>query len=613
MNRNLPLIKFEDVGLSYDGNWLFKNINFSISKGDKIILIGKNGVGKSSLLKMISGIIDPNVGNCWKLPGLKLSILQQNPIFSKSVSIEKYLSIRKKNLIQDNYKKEFELDIFTKALNLDPSKKINKLSGGEQRRLSLAEVLSGMPDVLLLDEPTNHLDIHTIQWLEDYLKKIKSALIVVSHDRAFLNTVGNRMFWIYDCNIYTRKDSFEKYEQWSEEIYKEKQKQLTKINKKYLKEVQWLNHGISARRKRNQKRLKNLEELRKNLISKKNVGKNKHLFSSEKNVPHTGKILLEAQNIKMFFEVKKNTLNVTNMILNNFNLIISKGDRIGVVGKNGSGKTTLLKILLKQIEPKCGFIKLGYGFIPGYFDQNRDTINIENTPLQLFCPSGGELVNIDGKFIHLRKYLKNYFLDDHKLNQKIKTFSGGEINKILLAYIFSKKHNFLVLDEPTNDLDIETIDLLHEIIDDYKGTVIIASHDRDFLDKTISKLIIFEEDNKVSINYGSIAENIKQTITSLSKKNNLKKSNKKKSDNKIAKKLTFRQKWDLENLPKDIENLENLQKSIQKQLFDKNTLSDLKKYRYLSLELERSNKELKLLEEKWIKLAILDEDLKLKK
>ncbi len=616
MNKNLSLIKIDGVGFNIGGKWLFKNISLSIKKSDKLVLVGRNGTGKSSLLKILYGTLEPHEGSRWVSPKIKISFLTQEPLLKEGMTIQSYLMHEIENsTINKNIQLSFKAESIMNQLNLDPFKLTNNISGGEKRRVSIAKVLLEEPNVLLLDEPTNHLDLQTIEWLEKFLEKLKSALIIVSHDRSFLTSLGNGILWINNNKIYKRNGSFNVFEDWSEKISFDEQKQLHKLDKKIAEEIKWSNHGISARRKRNQGRLKNLLKLKSKHNFKPNDLKNNLSFSI-KNLQHSSKFVLEAKNIKISYKGKFNKPSKKIVLVHNFNLIIMKGERIGIIGRNGIGKTSLLNVLLKYNKPESGTIKTGYGFLSAYFDQNREIIDEESTPLKTICPGGGEFVKINGKTIHSNKYLKDFFFTEDKLRQKIKILSGGEKNRLLLSLIFTKDHNFLVLDEPTNDLDVESIDLLQEIISDYNGTVIIVSHDRNFLDRTVSKLISFEDNGKITVNLGGYSEYKQKLKASIEKKltiNNNKKLNLAKSNNKTTNKFSFKDKWLYENLPKDIDKLKIQIKNLEEKLFDETMFSNLTEYKKLSSLLEKDKLKLNEMEEKWLELAIFNEEINKRK
>ncbi|MGB1614483.1 MAG: ABC-F family ATP-binding cassette domain-containing protein, partial [Candidatus Puniceispirillaceae bacterium] len=385
--------------------------------------------------------------------------------------------------------------------DLDPAQMTDNLSGGEQRRVSLAKALVSDPDVLLLDEPTNHLDLPTIEWLENMLKARKGALILISHDRAFLRTLGNGILWLNQGTLRRRQGAFDEFEDWSEAILSEEAVRLHKLDKKIAEETRWSHQGISARRKRNQGRLRDLQALRLQR-ARQAPSQIKELTVNPIKAETGGQVVLEARDISL----SVSAADQIRLLVQHFNLKIQRGDRLGLVGPNGVGKTTLVRALLGELAPDAGHVKAGYGLIPGYFDQNRALLNQQASPWTVLCPDGGDMVEIAGKPRHVVSYLRDFLFDDNKMTQKVSTLSGGEQNRLMLAFIFAQPHNFLVLDEPTNDLDMETIDLLQEVISEYDGTVLIVSHDRDFLDRTVTGLLAFEDNGRIITHAGGYTD-----------------------------------------------------------------------------------------------------------
>ncbi len=397
-------------------------------------------------------------------------------------------------------------------MDLDPARLTNTLSGGEARRLALAKALVNKPDILLLDEPTNHLDLPTIEWLEARLSSHQGALVIISHDRAFLRSLGNSIIWINQSTLKRRDGAFSEFEEWSETILTEEAVRLSKLDKKIAEETRWSRQGISARRKRNQGRLRELAALRKVRESGFNKAEQEFKISSGKAEPG-GQIVVEARNLGLTVPANISTNvsaedgeNASVILASHFNLVIKRRDRIGIVGPNGAGKSTLVRTLLGQREPDSGYVKAGIGLLPAYFDQKREQLVQDSTPWKILCPDGGDTVDVAGKTKHVASYLRDFLFDDFKMTQRVHSLSGGEQNRLLLAKIFAKPHNFLVLDEPTNDLDLETIDLLQEVVADYDGTIFIVSHDRDFIDRTVTSVLAFEEDGKIQTHAGGYSD-----------------------------------------------------------------------------------------------------------
>ena len=496
-----PLLSVSDLALNLGDRWLLRHVNLAVSSGDRLAFVGRNGAGKSSLMKLIAGYTEPDEGSRWIAPYCSVAYLPQNPSFQTSMSLSSHvlngLDNRTDMSVEDRRKLAYRADAIIERLSLDPAQITDNLSGGERRRVSLARALVTDPDVLLLDEPTNHLDLPTIEWLENMLKARKGALILISHDRAFLRALGNGILWLNQGTLRRRQGAFDEFEDWSEEILAEEAAQLNKLDKKIAEETRWSHQGISARRKRNQGRLRDLQALRLQR-ARQAPSQIKELTVNPVKAETGGQVVLEARDISL----SVGTADQMRILVQHFNLKILRGDRLGLVGPNGVGKSTLVRALLGELAPDVGRVKAGYGLIPGYFDQNRTLLNQQASPWTILCPDGGDMIEIAGKPRHVTSYLRDFLFDDYKMTQKVSTLSGGEQNRLMLASIFAQPHNFLVLDEPTNDLDMETIELLQEVINDYDGTVLIVSHDRDFLDRTVTGLLAFEEKGRVIAHAG---------------------------------------------------------------------------------------------------------------
>ena len=500
-----PLLSVSDLALNLGDRWLLRHVSLVVSPGDRLAFVGRNGAGKSSLMKLIAGYTEPDEGSRWCAPYCSVAYLPQNPSFKASMSLSSYvlngLDDEPHMSVEDRRKLAYKADAIIGRLGLDPAQMTDNLSGGEQRRVSLAKALVSDPDVLLLDEPTNHLDLPTIEWLENMLKARKGALILISHDRAFLRTLGNGILWLNQGTLRRRQGAFDEFEDWSEAILSEEAVRLHKLDKKIAEETRWSHQGISARRKRNQGRLRDLQALRLQR-ARQAPSQIKELTVNPVKAETGGQVVLEAKDISL----SVSAADQIRLLVQHFNLKIQRGDRLGLVGPNGVGKTTLVRALLGELAPDAGHVKAGYGLIPGYFDQNRALLNQQASPWTVLCPDGGDMVEIAGKPRHVTSYLRDFLFDDNKMTQKVSTLSGGEQNRLMLAFIFAQPHNFLVLDEPTNDLDMETIDLLQEVISEYDGTVLIVSHDRDFLDRTVTGLLAFEDNGRIIAHAGGYTD-----------------------------------------------------------------------------------------------------------
>ena len=617
-----PLLSVSDLALNLGDRWLLRHVSLVVSPGDRLAFVGRNGAGKSSLMKLIAGYTEPDEGSRWCAPYCSVAYLPQNPSFKASMSLSSYvlngLDDEPHMSVEDRRKLAYKADAIIGRLGLDPAQMTDNLSGGEQRRVSLAKALVSDPDVLLLDEPTNHLDLPTIEWLENMLKARKGALILISHDRAFLRTLGNGILWLNQGTLRRRQGAFDEFEDWSEAILSEEAVRLHKLDKKIAEETRWSHQGISARRKRNQGRLRDLQALRLQR-ARQAPSQIKELTVNPVKAETGGQVVLEARDISL----SVSAADQIRLLVQHFNLKIQRGDRLGLVGPNGVGKTTLVRALLGELAPDAGHVKAGYGLIPGYFDQNRALLNQQASPWTVLCPDGGDMVEIAGKPRHVTSYLRDFLFDDNKMTQKVSTLSGGEQNRLMLAFIFAQPHNFLVLDEPTNDLDMETIDLLQEVISEYDGTVLIVSHDRDFLDRTVTGLLAFEDNGRIIAHAGGYTDYLdrrrrqldKQQQTQADKKDGQKKTGQektaqKKTADRPKDRLSYKQTYLLEKLPNEMATLTEQITTAEQHLSDMTFFEqDPDSYQKLAEQTRQNKVMLQEKEEAWLELAMLREEL----
>ena len=567
-----PLLTLSDMGVNLGDRWLLRHVDLSIHAGDRLALVGRNGAGKSTLMKLINGAAEPDEGARWVAPQTDVAYLPQAPKLGAGMSLASYVA---EGL--DDPREIFKAEALLHRLEMDPGRMTDGLSGGEARRASLARALVRDPEVLLLDEPTNHLDLPTIQWLEALLRERQGALVLISHDRAFLRSLGNGIVWINQGKLRRREGAFDQFEEWSEGILEEESVRLAKLDKKIAEETRWSRQGISARRKRNQGRLRALADLRIERAREGGIAA-KGLAITTGNAEGGGQVVLEAKNVTIKVPAPKIPTPSHSasgaderVLVNHFNARLRRGDRIGIIGPNGAGKSSLVRVLLAQAEPQSGHVKQGFGLLPAYFDQSRSNLNQEGTPWTVLCPDGGETVEVAGKTKHVTSYLRDFLFDDYKMTQRVGTLSGGEQNRLLLAKIFAQPHNFLVLDEPTNDLDMETIDLLQEVVADYDGTILIVSHDRDFLDRTVTSVLAFEGDGKITPHAGGYSDYLARQTQSAAKqkeKSKAKKAIKDKPKSPRLDRLTYKDVHALETLPAEIDALNEKIKSAEEKLAD---------------------------------------------
>ena len=595
------IFSLRETSVSFGKKIIFDNLDVNIHRKDLIALIGKNGVGKSTLMRIISDKQDLDQGEIWKLNNIRVSFFSQKFELEESYSIENELL----NIL-DIEEDSFKIDIFCNNLQLNKKDIIKNLSGGQKRRVGLIKSLINESDILLLDEPTNHLDLECIIWLENYLKTFKGSIICVSHDRTFLSNFTNKVFWLDRGNLRVSPSGFKNFDRWSQEMFEQEAREL-KNRKQFVNiEVEWANKGVKARVKRNVKRLERAKEL-KDQLEKDESSYRKAIQTVKINkiIPglDNSKFIAEFHKVSVGYEIPKKT------ILKDINLKINKKDRIGLIGKNGTGKSTFLKALLGEIKSQKGTIKLKKNMNFSYFDQLRNDLNTDNSLKKILVPSGGDYLKVQGKDRHVCSYLKDFMFDPSKATDSISTLSGGQQNRLLLAKVLANPQTGLILDEPTNDLDLETMDLLTEMLSNYSGTLLIVSHDRDFLDQTVNKILYFDEKGQVSIFLGGYSDFLKsqqneKIIKSISKKKN----NYKVVSSKNNKKLSFKYKYELENLPKEIEDLENKIDDITKELKNSNLyLSDANRFNEITNEMVELKKILSIKEERWLFLLEMEE------
>ena len=618
-----PLLSISDIGVNLGDRWLLRHVDLSLSAGDRLALVGRNGAGKSSLMKLIAGSQEPDEGSRWVAPGVQVAYLPQTPTFSGSMSLASYviqgLKNERENGPENGLGRDENIsdsmhraDAMLMRMNMDPARMTDGLSGGERRRVSLARALITNPDILLLDEPTNHLDLPTIEWLEGLLKERGGALVLISHDRAFLRSLGNGIIWINQGNLRRREGAFEQFEDWSEGIMTEESVRLRKLDKRIADETRWSHQGISARRKRNQGRMRELAELRVQRI-RDGGSMSRQMSMTTGNAEGGGQVVLEARNITITVPGAI-PQDEPHMLVSHFNAIIKRGDRLGIVGPNGAGKSTLLRVMLGEMEPSAGHVKIGFGLLPAYFDQNRTQLNPDANPWTTLCPDGGETVEVGGKPRHVTSYLRDFLFDDHKMTQRVGTLSGGEQNRLMLARIFAQPHNFLVLDEPTNDLDLESMDLLQEVVADYDGTVMIVSHDRDFLDRTVSGVLAFEEQGRITPHAGGYSDYLSRRTALAKADSKQRKAKKKPAQEKPSgpqkERLSYKQTYLLKTLPEEMSRLEAAIATAAEKLGDMTFFAkDPDAYQALSAQMDADNTAFCEAEEMWLELEILRETI----
>ena len=601
---NQLLLSLKEVIVSYHKKEVFKELDLIIHRKDFIALVGKNGAGKSTLMNVLTENHEIDNGEIWKIDNLKISYFNQNFFFideGQSIEKEIYSILLDKN-------EDFQIDIFCNYLGLDKNSLIKNLSGGQKRRVGLIKTLINKSDILLLDEPTNHLDLDTIIWLENYLKRLDCAILCVSHDRQFLKNFTNKIFWIDRSKIKINNHGYADFESWSKALLAQEERELQNRKQFVNIEVNWANKGVKARVKRNTRRLEQARELQQNLdqdISAFKKATKKIEIKLVKDETKNFRHVAEFHNASFYYHSEQN-------LLKNFNLKINKKDRIGLLGSNGSGKSTFLKILLGEVALKEGSLKIRKELEFSYFDQLRNDLKDSKPIKKILVPSGGDYLKANQKERHVCSYLKDFHFDPSKANDPVGSLSGGMKNRLLLSKVLANPKSGLILDEPTNDLDTDTLDLVESMLSEYNGTLIVVSHNRDFLDKLVNKILYFKGDGEVLIFNGGYNDFLahKDELIGLPKASqNDDKSEEpsKKSNISNKKKITFKLKFELDNLPKEIDQIKEDLKALNKILSNPNLFNqDQDKFIETSEKIGALQLLLEEKEDRWLELLEIE-------
>ena len=483
-----PQLAIRNAAVTFGGKPLFSGIDVTLGRGERVCLVGANGSGKSTILKALAGEVELDKGTRFLQPGTRIGYLPQNADLSSTGSVADFVAAGGKDhdhgvLAADDYRIATLLD----HVQLDGARQLSSLSGGEGRRAALARTLAAEPDLLLLDEPTNHLDLPTIQWLEEQLAAFPGGILMISHDRAFLRRLTQRLLWLDRGRMFERDGGFDGFEEWSQNIAEQEAAEYRRLEKRLEQEEYWLQRGVTARRSRNEGRRRNLFALRQQKSESLRTRGRAKLQVTEADLG--GRLAIEAIDITKHF-TRADGSRVK--IVDGFSTRIMRGDRIGVLGPNGAGKTTLIKLLTGAERPDSGAVKLGIGIAPIYLDQKRANFDLERTLWETLAPSGGDSILVNGQQRHVVGYLRDFLFDERQATMPVKALSGGERARLMLAKLFAQPSNLIVLDEPTNDLDMDTLDLLQDVLSDYDGTLLLVSHDRDFLDRLVTSTIAVE-------------------------------------------------------------------------------------------------------------------------
>ncbi|MBU0556789.1 MAG: ATP-binding cassette domain-containing protein [Alphaproteobacteria bacterium] len=584
-----PLLSFENLGLIQGAGWLFRGLDIHVGERDRLALIGRNGAGKTTLLKLIAGTVEPDEGKRSVVPGRHVVMLEQDPEVSAFATLHDFATSGAKAPAAH------EVEAIADQLGIDLSRAAATASGGERRRAAICRALASEPDILLLDEPTNHLDIAAITWLEDWLTRFNGAFIVISHDRTFLTRLTRSTLWLDRGSLRRQEIGFGGFEAWMEKAYADEARAAEKLDAKLKIEAHWLERGVTARRKRNQGRLAKLWEMRAQraaMIGPQGGAKLEVTANDTKT-----KSVITAEHVTKQFGDRA--------VIKDFSIRIQRGDRIGIVGGNGAGKTTLLRLLTGDLQPDSGTITLAKTLDGIVIDQQRSLMQPDKRVRDVLA-EGGDWIDVRGVRKHVHGYLKDFLFDPSLAEAKIGTLSGGERSRLLLAREFARESNLLVLDEPTNDLDLETLDLLQEVIADYDGTVLIVSHDRDFLDRTVTVTLGLDGSGRIDVIAGGYAdwEAKRQKPNAAGKRSAAKADAPAAPPPPKAAKLSYKDQRDYDLLPGQIEALEAAIARDEAALADPDLYTkNPKRFAELSATIEKARAQKDAAEERWLELA----------
>lgn len=594
-----PLLTLKDIALTFGSTPLIERADLQVMPRDRICLVGRNGSGKSTLLKIAAGIVEPDGGERFVKPGRSWRYLPQDPDLSAFATAREYVE---DGLVgaDDGFRIPYLLDALGLSGNEDPA----HMSGGEARRAALVRTLAPEPDILMLDEPTNHLDLPAIEWLEGELGGLSSALILISHDRRFLESLSKTTVWMDRGETRVLDKGFSHFEDWRDEVLEQEELDRHKLARQINREQHWVVHGVSGRRKRNVRRMKELGNLRQELKSaKKVVGLADVTVTT---AAKSGKQVAKLTNVMKSFDGRT--------VIDDVSLRIGRGERIGVVGPNGSGKTTLLKIIMGELDADSGRVELGMNLEPLVIDQKRETLDPEWTLSDALTDGGGEMVVVGDQSRNVVGYMKDFLFLPEQKRTPVHVLSGGERGRLQLARGLRLPSNLLVLDEPTNDLDLETLDLLQEIVADYKGTVLVVSHDRDFLDRTVTRTLAYEGDGKWQLYAGGYSDMVAQRGEGVKARKAEAVAQRKKGKGGTPKpassgKLSYKHKFRLEQLPKDMAAIRARIDKLGAELADVDLYSrDPDLFNRKSDSLVEAHAKMERFEEEWLELELLRED-----
>ncbi len=597
-----PLLQLRDIALTFGGTPLLTGAELSVSTGERVSLVGRNGSGKSTLLKIAARLVEPDRGSVFVQPGALVRYLPQEPDFTGFASTLAYVEAGLKPN-DDQYVARHLLEELGLTGREDPT----YLSGGEARRVSLARVLAPSPDILLLDEPTNHLDLTTIEWLERDLDARRTALVIISHDRRFLSTLSRSTVWLDRGCTRRIERGFGHFEEWRDMLLAEEEREQHKLDRKIVAEEHWMRYGVTGRRKRNMRRVGNLQALREARRSYRAAAGDATITAGA--AAPSGVLVIEAKGIGKSY--------AGHPVVSDFSIRIQRGDRIGIIGPNGSGKTTLINMLTGSLAPDTGSVKLGSTLAVATLNQHRDSLDPNVTVADALTGGGSETVMVNDAPKHVIGYMKDFLFSSEQARTPLGKLSGGERGRLMLAQALAKPSNLLVLDEPTNDLDMETLDVLEDMLGEYPGTVLLISHDRDFLDRLVSGVIAPEGDGRWTEYAGGYSDMLAQRGADLSrapvaqeKEKTVKAATASTEPPAQKRKMKFKEKHALETLPKTIAGLQSKADELQAKLADPLFYArDRGGFEKVTADLGETQRKLAAAEEQWLELEILREEV----
>ncbi|RWG80672.1 MAG: ABC transporter ATP-binding protein [Mesorhizobium sp.] len=601
-----PLLNLDGIKLTFGGTPLLDGAALSASAGEKIALVGRNGSGKSTLLKIAAGLIEPQDGEVFRQPSATVRYLPQMPDMDGFASVRAYVEAGL-GPADDPHRATYLME----HLGLTGEERPNDLSGGEARRAALARAMAPEPDILLLDEPTNHLDLSVIEWLEEELSRTSSAVILISHDRRFLERVSRATVWLDRGQTRRLDKGFAHFEEWRDQVLEEEEREQHKLGRQIVREEHWLRYGVTARRKRNMRRLGELQAMRQRFRSHRGAEGTATMVASD--AAESGKLVIEAKSIeKSFGELT---------VVKGFSTRIQRGDRVGLVGPNGAGKTTLLKMLTGELAPDAGSVRLGVNLEIATLDQKREAVDPQETLAHYLTDGRGENLLVNGEQRHVVSYMKDFLFKAEQARTPVRELSGGERARLLLARVLARPANLLMLDEPTNDLDMETLELLQELVAGFAGTVILVSHDRDFLDRTVTSVIAPDSGGRWIEYAGGYSDMLAQRGGSRLEERKARRKvetadagaapkAEQAASKGPAKKLSFKQKFALESLPKKIEAVTASISRLENNIADPSFYErDPVSFQKTIAAIDKERTTLAALEEEWLELEMLREEM----